>query len=91
MPAKPDARFRNLEPLYPEAAAQRHEEGSVILLIHVAPDGRASGVDILRSSGFRLLDRAAQQAVARWHFLPAVRDGQAMAASMQLRVVFSLR
>ena len=90
VPAKPDARFRNLEPVYPDAAAERGEQGTVMLLIHVTPNGTASQVDVLHSSGFRLLDRAAQQAVARWHFLPAVRDGQAVAASMPLRVVFSL-
>jgi len=91
VPAKPDARFRNHEPVYPDAAARRGEQGTVVLLIHVGPDGRPSGVDVLRSSGFRLLDRAAEQAVAGWHFLPAIRDGQAVPASMPLRVVFSLR
>ncbi|MGH7041419.1 MAG: energy transducer TonB, partial [Acetobacteraceae bacterium] len=91
VPVKPDARFHNMEPAYPDAAAQRGEQGTVILLIHVSPAGRPSGVDVLRSSGFRLLDRAAQQAVAGWHFLPALHEGQAVAASMPLRVVFSLR
>lgn len=91
VPAKPDARFRNREPIYPDAAARRGEQGTVVLLIHVAPDGQAREVEILQSSGFPLLDRAAQQAVERWHFLPAMRDGQAVAASMPLRVVFSLQ
>ncbi|MBW4090763.1 MAG: energy transducer TonB [Proteobacteria bacterium] len=91
VPAKPDARFRNREPIYPDAAARRGEQGAVVLLIHVAPDGRASGVDVLHSSGFRLLDRAAKDAVASWHFLPAISNGVAVAASMPLRVVFSLQ
>jgi periplasmic protein TonB len=90
VPARPDDRFRNREPVYPDAAARRGEQGTVILLIHVAPDGRPSAVDILQSSGFGLLDRAARQAVEGWHFLPAIRNGEAVAAAMPLRVVFSL-
>lgn len=91
VPAKPDARFRNHEPVYPAAAAQRGEQGTVVLLIHVGPDGRPSAVDVLRSSGFRLLDQSAEQAVSGWHFLPAISNGQAVPASMPLRVEFSLR
>ena len=36
------------------------------------------------------LDNAARDAVMGWHFLPAVRDGQAIPFEMQLRVVFHL-
>ena len=47
-------------------------------------------VDVTASSGFLLLDRAARDAVANWHFLPAVRDGAPVAAEMPLRVRFEL-
>ncbi|MDE2581736.1 MAG: energy transducer TonB [Rhodospirillales bacterium] len=90
VPATPDGRFRNREPAYPLAAAERGEQGTVVLMIHVGPDGRPTRVEVQRSSGFRLLDRAARDAVAGWHFLPAIRNGQPVAAAMPLRVVFSL-
>ena len=90
VPAKPDTQYRNRQPIYPKEAALRGEQGAVTLVIHVSPAGLPSGVDVTQSSGFVLLDRAAREAVAAWHFLPALRDGQPIAADMPLRVRFEL-
>jgi TonB family protein len=90
IPASVDARFRNRQPDYPRDAVRRAEQGAVILLIHVSPEGLPSGVDIAESSGFMLLDRAARDAVLAWHFVPAVQDGQPIPFDMKLRVVFNL-
>jgi periplasmic protein TonB len=90
VPASVDAKFHNKEPIYPLEAARRAEQGTVILLIHVAPNGLANGVDVEQSSGFETLDQAARDAVEGWHFLPAVKDGQPMPFDMQLRVMFHL-
>jgi periplasmic protein TonB len=90
IPARLDAKVRNREPIYPDEAVRHGEQGAVILLIHVSPEGLASGVDIARSSGFNSLDRAARDAVATWRFVPAVRDGQPVESSMPMRVVFQL-
>jgi periplasmic protein TonB len=90
IPAGPDPRVRNREPIYPLEAARRGEQGTVFLIIHVSPEGLADGVDIARSSGFGMLDRAAYDAVTRWKFVPAVRDGQAVSSVITLRVVFEL-
>ena len=90
IPAGPDPKVRNREPIYPDEAVRRGEQGAVILLVNVSPDGLASSVDIARSSGFSLLDRAARDAVATWRFVPAVRDGQPIESSMPLRILFQL-
>lgn len=90
IPASVDAKFRNREPVYPREAAQRAEQGAVILLIHVTPQGLPVGVEIAESSGFVLLDRAASDAVWNWHFVPAVQDGRPIPFDMKLRVVFRL-
>jgi protein TonB len=90
VPASLDAKFHNLEPAYPPEAVRRGEQGAVVLLIHVSADGLASGVDVAQSSGFRLLDSAARDAVAKWHFLPAVQDGKPLPFDMLFRVVFHL-
>jgi periplasmic protein TonB len=75
IPAKPDKKSRNRPPLYPFEAAQRGDHGNVILLIHVSPDGFAAGVDVMKSSGHPVLDQAARDAVSKWRFIPAVKDG----------------
>jgi iron complex transport system ATP-binding protein len=90
MPASVDARAHNQEPVYPLEAVRHAQQGAVILLIHVSPVGLPLGVDVVRSSGFVLLDRAAREAVTNWHFLPAVKDGQPIPFDMALRVVFHL-
>ena len=90
LPARPDQHWRNREPVYPVAAAERGEHGAVVLLIHVDPDGAVTGVEIAETSGFLLLDRAAREAVQTWHFLPAVRDGKPVPSAMPLRVLFQL-
>jgi len=90
IPAGPDPKVHNREPIYPDEAVRRGEQGIVILLINISPQGLASSVDIARSSGFNLLDRAARDAVTTWRFVPAVRDGQPIPSRMPMRVVFQL-
>jgi periplasmic protein TonB len=90
IPASIDAKSRNREPAYPLEAVRRAEQGAVILLIHVSPEGLPAGVDVAQSSGFVLLDRAARDAVWNWHFLPAVQDGRPIPFDMMIRVVFQL-
>ncbi|WP_143703847.1 MULTISPECIES: energy transducer TonB [Luteimonas] len=63
-------------PDYPRTAMRRGEAGEVLLRVHVDADGRTSAVDLVRSSQHRRLDRAATQAVRRWRFEPAMRDGR---------------
>ncbi len=88
IPAAPDAVFHNRPPVYPQESALNGEHGTVVVVIHVSPAGTAAGVDLLRSSGYVLLDRAARDAVLRWRFLPAVKDGQPVASDMTMGFEF---
>ena len=77
-------------PRYPREAQRRGETGTVLLRVHVGPDGKPYSVDLVQGSGSRTLDRAASDAVRRWRFRPAVRDGQAVAGEVQVPVTFDL-
>lgn len=88
LPAAPDAVFHNRPPEYPQQAALNGQHGTVVVLIHVSPAGTAAGVDLVRSSGYVLLDRAARDAVLRWRFLPAVKDGRPVASDMEMGFIF---
>ncbi len=90
VPATVDATYHNKAPIYPPESARRAQQGAVMLLIHVSPDGLTQSVDIEQSSGFELLDQSARDAVEGWHFLPAVKDGQPVPFDMELRVLFHL-
>lgn len=90
IPAAPDKKARNRPPAYPEESARRGEHGAVLVVIHVTTDGSIGGVEIMRSSGYRLLDRSAVDAVQTWHFVPAVKDGEPVPFDMPMRFVFEL-
>jgi TonB family protein len=58
------------DPTYPRLAIKRELQGSVKVRVSVSPEGRPSNVEILKSSGHDLLDRAAVDAISEWKFLP---------------------
>ena len=90
VPASPDVKFHNRKPSYPSVAAWRGEQGAVVLVVHVSPDGLVSGVDVVQSSGFAALDSAARDAVLTWRFLPSVKDGRPVPDDVPIRFVFAL-
>lgn len=79
--AKPSA--ANSGPDYPIEAARRHEQGKVLLQLHVTADGSVEQVDILTSSGSPRLDKAAHDKLATWHFTPATKAGKPVASLVQ--------
>lgn len=79
-------------PEYPGLAKRRGQQGTVVLRVLVDPQGRPTEVQVEHSSGYRELDRAAQQQVVqRWSFVPALRDGQPISAWVRVPLQFSLR
>jgi protein TonB len=78
------------EPDYPPLSRERGEQGVVMLQLAVDASGRLGEVNVLRSSGFARLDKAARAAVQRWRFQPAIENGQPVAAQLTLPVRFAL-
>ena len=90
VPPAIDATIHNREPVYPREAARLGQQGAVTLLVHVAPDGSVAEVEIPQTSGFRMLDEAARDAVASWHFRPAIRNGAGVESRFPVRIQFRL-
>lgn len=90
IPAAIDSAVHNVPPAYPARAVREGEQGSVILQVHIAADGTATAVDIFRTSGYPLLDRAAQGAVGQWHFVPARRAELPVPSTMLVKIRFVL-
>ncbi len=90
IPVGPDPSAPNIPPRYPADSARRGEQGVVVLLVNVAPNGAATGVEVYSSSGFMLLDRAARDAVARWRFKTKNEDGLPVPSRTLIRVRFRL-
>ena len=78
------------KPFYPDLAMARHEEGQVLLRIHVAKDGRALDAKLDRSSGYSRLDSAAMSAAMKlWRYRPGRLNGEPVAMWHQVKVTFT--
>ena len=80
-----------VEPEYPAAAARTQEEGTVLVRVDVDANGVPTNVEVARRSGSRDLDRAAVNAVRQWRFSPAIKDGNKVAAVVEVPVEFKLQ
>lgn len=78
-------------PAYPRDALRRGESGEVLLRVEVDAAGLPTSVAIVRGSGSRSLDRAAQAVVRTWRFQPAQRDGLPVTGEFQVPIAFDLR
>lgn len=76
--------------LGPELAVEG-AEGTVALRALVSVDGAVRSVEVAASSGSPVLDRAAADAVRRWRFTPATRDGVPIDAYALLRIRYVVR
>jgi protein TonB len=84
----PDAAYRNMPPNFPHEAVRRHQQGSVQVMVHITPGGVVGDVEMITSSGSEALDGAARDAVLKWHFKPALRDGVPVASIYKLQMNF---
>ncbi len=81
----------NPAPAYPRVARRRGVSGTVLLAAHITPEGRADQVRVQQTSGHEVLDAAALNAVTTWRFVPARRGDAAVAAWVEIPIVFNLR
>jgi protein TonB len=75
------------DPEYSEEARRAKYQGSVVLWIVVGPDGRVRDVRVQRTLGLGL-DEKAIEAVRRWRFEPAKKNGQPVAVQVNVEVNF---
>ncbi|MBS1228948.1 MAG: Ferric siderophore transport system, periplasmic binding protein TonB [Proteobacteria bacterium] len=85
------AYLANPAPAYPSLSRKLGEQGRVVLHVLVDAGGRASRIEIKSSSAWPRLDQSAQDAVARWKFVPARRGDEAVDAWVLVPIVFNLR
>jgi protein TonB len=67
------AYLNNPKPEYPRAAEKMGWSGTVILRVRVLASGAAESVQVKKSSGKKVLDEAATNAVKNWTFVPSKR------------------
>jgi len=77
------------DPEYSEEARKAKYQGTVILYLIVAADGRPRDIRIVRSLGLGL-DEKAMEAVKTWKFEPAMKDGHPVSVQINVEVSFRL-
>ncbi|MCQ4167237.1 energy transducer TonB [Tahibacter harae] len=81
---------KSVPPQYPNAALRRRQEGWVQVEFTVAADGSVANARVLDADPPRTFDRAALDAVQRWTFNPALRNGAAVEATVRRRIEFKM-
>jgi protein TonB len=85
----PPERISGPQPAYTEAAREARIQGTVVLEAAIDEHGDVTDVRVLR--GLPLgLDRAAADAVKKWKFKPALREGEPVAATKVIPVAFRI-
>ncbi|HEV2693136.1 MAG TPA: energy transducer TonB [Verrucomicrobiae bacterium] len=80
-----------VEPVYPEQARHRHEQGNVVLALFINESGVLDRVEVIKSSGFPLLDGAAIKAVKQSRFVPALENAVQVRSHAEVTVAFRLQ
>lgn len=80
----------NPAPIYPEEARTLNIEGHVELRAQVLITGRVGKIEVLQSSGYDVLDRAARDAIRKWLFTPARKGMEPVESSVVVPVNFQL-
>lgn len=84
------AYLNNPAPVYPAMAKRLHEQGKVVLRVHVTAAGGVDEIQLRSSSGHSRLDDAAREAVQRWKFVPAKHGSESVAAWVLVPIPFVL-
>lgn len=80
----------NPRPKYPRIARTRGYQGNVVLEVLVDRQGEVSDLRVFKSSGYSILDKAAEEAVKNWLFEPGMIGKEKVAMWVRIPVRFEL-
>jgi TonB family protein len=81
---------RKVDPKYISTAVTERVEGTVRLAAMIHKDGTVGSVELVRGLDARL-DRSAEEALAKWQFRPAMRNGEPVEVDILVEIPFHLR
>ncbi|HEU4376017.1 MAG TPA: M56 family metallopeptidase [Telluria sp.] len=79
------------KPHYPKESIRNENTGTVTLNFKISADGKVEDSNIMKSSGYALLDEAARDAISKCQFKPATQGGKPVPAWMHMQYVWTLR
>ena len=75
---------------YPKQSLKRHEQGRCVLNLYINAEGSVLATQLLKSTGFPLLDTACLESVIDVPVLPAKANGVPVAGWSEFKVVWQL-
>jgi periplasmic protein TonB len=76
---------------YPALSRQRRETGVVVLTLFISPQGKPERIEVKESSGFPLLDKAAQDMARRSSYMPAFAGTRPVSSIAEASYNFQLK
>jgi protein TonB len=80
-----------VEPDYPTSARRLHQQGTVVLGLYINALGTLDKIEVIKSSGYPLLDQAAMDAMKQSGFHPAYQDNTPVPSHAEVSVTFQLQ
>lgn len=80
-----------VQPTYPATARRLGIQGTSLLRVYVAADGRVTQVVVAKSAGHGDMDQAATEAVRKWRFEPGRRGDEAVGMWVWLPIEFRIK
>ena len=80
-----------VQPAYPATARRLGIQGTSLLRVHVAADGRVTEIVVAKSAGHADMDQAATDAVRQWRFEPGRRGSEAVGMWVWLPIEFRIK
>jgi protein TonB len=89
--AEVDPRYADaLQPDYPADMRRMATEGQVVVRVLIGTDGRVKQIELVRSPSESFFNVTRRQALSRWRFKPATRDGVAYESWKTMSLRFTL-
>ena len=78
------------QPDYPVGQLRREQEGEVSVRVLVGTDGRVKQIELIDSPHVDFWSATRKQALKKWRFTPATKDGKPFESWMTLKVRFEI-
>jgi TonB family protein len=88
-PLSPPVAHRKVDPKYVATAVEERIEGRVQLACVIDKEGKVAMVELVRGADPRL-NQSAREALAKWEFYPATRNGAPVEVDVLVEIPFKL-
>ncbi len=75
---------------YPRWALRQGWQGDLEIALEILKDGHVGRFKVMKSTGHKILDDAATEAIHTWKFYPAMKDGKIILTCIRIPVKFQI-